>query len=216
MEPTVDVDAVTLRASQYWMEDGLVELMLGLLICGQFGVYMAAGALPRGPITDFVSTFGAQAFCLAITLSIFGGFKKLKARITFPRTGYVALPKPSRTRRVAMITLVPLAGVAMALAIPLVPGSYEVWLGRLASPAAAMLLAACFIGGGLQYKQPSMLWEGLLTLLFAPFLSLLTNLSGMKAVGLLMITVGVSMAIIGALRLRSFLKAHPRPQETAA
>jgi len=95
MEPSVDVDAVRLRASQYWMEDGLVEILLGLLMFSQMGVYMAAGALPRGPLMDFVSTFGAQALCLAITLSILGGFKKLKARITFPRTGYVALPKPS-------------------------------------------------------------------------------------------------------------------------
>ena len=33
MEPTVNVDEVTSRASRYWMEDGLVEIMLGLTAC---------------------------------------------------------------------------------------------------------------------------------------------------------------------------------------
>ena len=31
MEPTVDIDGVTLRAQRHWMEDGLSEIMVGLL-----------------------------------------------------------------------------------------------------------------------------------------------------------------------------------------
>lgn len=97
MEPLVDVDAAALRASQYWMEDGLVEILLGLLTSSQMAIYMVAGALPRGPLMDFVSTFGAQALCLAITLSIFGGFKKLKARITFPGPAMSRFPSEARS-----------------------------------------------------------------------------------------------------------------------
>jgi hypothetical protein len=215
MEPPVDVDAVTLRASQYWMEDGLVEILLGLLMFSQMGVYMAAGALPRGPLMDFVRTFGAQALCLAITLSIFGGFKKLKARITFPRTGYVALPKPSMKYRTSVFVIA-LALFAVTVGLNAFRPSQTDWLGGMAVPAFAAFFAICLIGGGLQYKQASMLWEGFLTLLFAAGLEWFTDLRGMKGVGVLMITVGISMAIIGAFRLRGFLKANPRRQETEA
>lgn len=216
MEPSVDVDAVRLRASQYWMEDGLVEILLGLLMFSQMGVYMAAGALPRGPLMDFVSTFGAQALCLAITLSILVGFKKLKARITFPRTGYVALPKPSTKYRTSVFVIIALTGFAVTVGLNGFRPSEKDWLSGMAVPAFAGFFAICLIGGGLQYKQASMLWGGFLTLLFAAGLEGFTDLRGFKGLGVLMVMVGISMAIIGAFRLRGFLKANPRPQETEA
>jgi len=216
MEPPVDVDAVTVRASQYWMEDGLVEILLGLMISVQSGVYLVAGALPRSPLMDFISTFGAQALCLTVTLSIFGGFKKLKARITFPRTGYVALPKPSTTYRSSVFVIaIALAGFMVAVGLGFQPTQAD-WLSGMAVPAFAGFFAVCLIASGLQYKQASMLWEGLLTLLFAAGLEWFTDLRGFKGLGILMVMVGISMAIIGAFRLRSFLKAHPRPREVEA
>jgi hypothetical protein len=214
MEPTINVNKVTLRASQYWMEDGLVELMLGLLMSSQMGVYLAAGALPKGPVTSFVSTFGAQALCVVLTLSILGGFKKLKERITSPRTGYVALPTPSRKYRA--VTMFVLIGVAVGLGLSILWDPDTEWLSRIAMPAYAAVSAGCLIRGGLQYKQPSMLWEGLLTLLFAASLNWFTSLRGMKEVGALMVVVGICMASIGALRFRNFLKANPRRQESEA
>ncbi len=215
MEPSVDVDAVTLRASQYWMEDGLVEILLGLLTSSQMGVYMLAGALPRGPLMDFVRTFGAQALCLAIMLSIFGGFKRLKARITFPRTGYVALPKPSTKYRTwYFVAALALFGVTVGLTG--VRSPQMDLLSAMAVPVFAFFFAGCLLGGGFRYKQASMLWEGLLTLLFAAGLEGFTDLRGIKGVGALMIMAGISMAIFGAFRLRSFLRANPRPHETEA
>ncbi len=216
MERSVDVEAVTLRASQYWMEDGLAEVLLGLLMFGQMGVYIMAGALPRGPLMDFVRTFGAQALCLAITLSIFGGFKKLKARITFPRTGYVALPERSTRYRTAVFAIgIALTGFAVAVGLGFQPSQTD-WLSQSAVSAFAAFSATCLIVGGLQYKQASLLWEGFLTLLFAAGLEGFTDLRGFKGPEVLMVIVGASMAVIGAFRFRSFLKAHPRPQETEA
>jgi hypothetical protein len=216
MEPLVDVDAAALRASQYWVEDGLTEMLLGLLMSSQMGVLMVARALPRGPVMGFLSTFGAQALSVAITLSIFGGFKKLKARITFPRTGYVALLERSTGHRTAVFAIgIALAVFAVAGALGFQPSQTD-WLSQSAVPAFAALFATCLIGGGLQYKQASMLWEGFLTLLFAAGLEGFTDLRGFKGLEVLMVIVGASMAVIGAFRFRSFLKANPKPQETEA
>src|SRR6185369_4688276 len=96
MEQGVDVNEITRRAQRHWMEDGLVELMLGLLMSTQMGVYMLAGALPVGFI------FLAQALVLASTLGIVAGFKRLKSRVSFPRTGYVAFPKPTWKLRISI------------------------------------------------------------------------------------------------------------------
>jgi hypothetical protein len=205
MEPPVDVDAVALRASQYWMEDGLVEIMFGLMMAILSGLFLVAGALPRG--LDLIATFGVQAAAVAVTLLILGGFKRLKKRITFPRTGYVALQEPTRKHGALMWAMFAVVAVTFTLLVP---------LRSFAMLAFALAFAICLLGGGLQSKEPSMVWEGFLTLLFAACMSWFPPLRGMRGMGALMILVGVSMAIIGAFRLRSFVKANPRSQEIEA
>lgn len=214
VEPTVDLDEIALRTQRHWVEDGSAELMLGLLMSSQIGVYMAAGAIPEGPITNFVRTFGAQALVLAITLSILFGFKRLKARVTFPRTGYVAQPKPTWKYRLSVW------GVFVLIAVVLGLTEFQTWgterVSWIAVPAFAVVFAASCIGGGLKYKQPTMLCEGFFTILVAAFLSWFTSLRGIDGVAALMIPVGAFMAIMGGFRLRRFLKANPRPRETEA
>ena len=215
MESRVDVDEVSLRAAKYWMEDGLVELMFGLMMMLASGIPLAARALPKGSLETFMSPFGNQAISVASIYATTWGLKKLKERITYPRCGYVAFPQPTRKRRTVVMGFALLIVVAMALATLLL-ADYRGLLSRLFVPAVAATFAACFLAGGLQYKQPTMLWEAFLTLLFATILGLFTNLRGGQAFEALTTMVGVSMAIIGAFRLRRFLKTNPRPRETQA
>ena len=214
MKPAVDLNEITLRAQRHWMEDGSAELMLGLLMFGQVGVYMAAGALPDGPIMDFVRTFGAQALVLTITLSILLGFRRLKARITFPRTGYVALPKPTWKYRISIWGVFVFIAVALGLTQLRVSG--EERSSWIAVPAFGLVLAASCIGGGLKYRQPTMVWEGFFTILVAVYLGWFTSLRGIDGVAMLMILVGMFMAFMGGFQLRRFLKSNPKPQETEA
>lgn len=215
MEPLVDVDAVRLRASQYWMEDGLVELMFGLTVVSASGVPLAVRALSEGPFQEFMSAFGTQALSVVSIYLATWGLKKLKERITFPRCGYVAFPQPTKKRRAMMVVFMLLTLVAMMLATLLL-ADYEAWVSRMFMPAVTVTFVVCFLVGGLQYKQPTMIWEAFLTALFAVILGLFTNLGGGQGFEVLTVMIGTSMAIIGALRLRSFLKANPRPQETEA
>jgi hypothetical protein len=207
MEPSVNVDEVMLRAARYWMEDGLVEILLGLQMVLMFGGVLAAGGVHAGPFVMMAMMFVAPTLCM-------WGFKKLKERITFPRCGYVGFPKPRRTYR--NLVMVMAFGFVVSEALIILKFGQEEWLSRMAMPAFAIVFAACLLGGGFQYKQPSMLWEGFLTLLIAAFLTWFTNLHGWNELIVLMVTVGASMAIIGAVRLWSFLRANPKPRETEA
>jgi hypothetical protein len=209
MDPVIDVNEITRRAQRHWMEDGLVELMLGLIMSAQMGVYMAASVLP----VRFI--FVAQMLVLAITVGLVAGFKRLKARASFPRTGYVAFPKPTWKLRIAIWGIFATVFV-VSEGVGMLQTADKERLSALAAPAFAVILATCCIGGGLKHKQPSMLWEGFLTMLFAIILPLLTNLRGIEAMGTLMILSGLSMAVLGGFRFRRYLKTHPKPQETEA
>jgi hypothetical protein len=191
MAPPVDVEDVTLRVQRYWMEDGLVEITIGLMF-----VLMAGGTLTMG-----LSIFGA--------IGLFWGFKKLKERITFPRCGYVVLPQQTGKHQTAlwMFAMFAVAGVTFSL-LTNAP--------RMAVPASAVILALALIGPGLQVKVPRMVWEGILILLAGAFLYWFTDWKGSRGLMAFMAIVGALIAIIGSLQLRSFLKANPKRQGTPA
>jgi hypothetical protein len=203
MEPPVDIDDVTLNAQRHWMEDGLSEIMVGLLFVIMGGALLVKLALPRWLTLDLLTS----ALTAAGALGLSWGYKKLKERVTFPRSGYVALPEPTKMRRISIFAMVAAFGVVFTLVL-----STHI----VVVPVFAAVFAASFLWGGVQYKQISMLWEALLTLLFAVVLTRFTNLSGVEGVLALMVMIGTSMAIIGGFRLRGFLKANPRAQETEA
>jgi hypothetical protein len=203
MEPPVDIDGVTLSAQQHWMEDGLSEIMLGLLFVILAGGLLVKLAFPRWLTFDLLFS----ALSIVGVLGLTRGFKKLKERITFPRSGYVALPEPTRRRRILTFATVVVLGAAFTL----VRSAHVVVV-----PIFAAVFAPLFLWGGVQYKQTSMLLEAFLTLTFAVVSTRFVSLNGAAGVLALMVMIGASMAIIGAFRLRAFLKANPTRQETEA
>ncbi len=203
MEPPVDIDGVTLSAQRHWIEDGLSEIMLGLLFVVMGGGLLVKLVLPRWITLDLL----ISALTIVGVLGLTQGFKKLKERITFPRSGYVALPEPTRRRRIFAFATV----VALGAAFTLVLSAHV-----LVVPIFAAVFAAIFLWGGVQYKQTSMLWEALLILIFAVISTWFTSLNGAAGVLALMVMIGTSMAIVGAFRLRGFLKTNPRRQENEA
>jgi hypothetical protein len=189
MEPPVDIDDVALRVQQYWMEDGLVEIMIGLMF-----VFLAGETLTRG--LSVIAVFGLS-----------WRFKKLKERITFPRCGCVALPKPTGKYWIAIVAVFAIAGVAFSLLT---------YAPRMAVPASALIFALALIGPGLQVKVPRMVWEGVLILTIGVLLYSFTNWNGTRGLMAFMALVGIFIASIGSLQLWSFLKANPKPRETEA
>jgi hypothetical protein len=120
------------------MEDGLVEIMLGLIMTVLSGLFLATAAVPKGPFADFMGLGGVQVLLVVIVLSIVWGYKRLKVRLTFPRCGYVALPKPTKKSRISMFALY---AVFLVIFHFTSTGS-----GRTAVPAAAIIFALALIG----------------------------------------------------------------------
>jgi hypothetical protein len=203
MDPIIDVAEITRRAQRHWMEDGLSEIMLGLLFVILAGGMLMRLAFPRWLTLDLLF----PALTIVGILGLTRGFKKLKERITFPRSGYVALPEPTRTRRIFTFASVVVLGAAFTLVLS---------AHMAVVPIFAGFFAAIFLWGGVQYKQTSMLWEAPLILTFAVVSTRFPSLNGAAGVLALMVMIGTSMAIFGAFRLRGFLKANQRREETEA
>jgi hypothetical protein len=196
------------RTRRYWYEDGLVELAAGGLFLTIGSVLGAQGAVPEG----------SPAYALlgiAFPLVVIGGMllgRRLipaaKARLTYPRTGYVTYPLPSRRRRLLTtgLAVVVAAGLgAAALTLPQAPGRLLVLLqGLLLGVLLTILgqgLPRFFLLGG---------WSAILGV----GLSRLAT-SEETANGLLYALTGLALAVSGGLVLAGYLRRNRIPPQDA-
>jgi hypothetical protein len=196
------------RTRRYWYEDGLVELAAGGLFLAIGIVLGAQGAVPEG--SPAYAILG-MAFPLVIVGGMLLGRRLIpaaKARLTYPRTGYVTYPLPSRRRRLFTtgLAVVVAAGLgAAALTLPQAPGGLLVLLqGLLLGVLLTILgqgLPRFFLLGG---------WSAILGV----GLSRLTTFEE-TANGLLYGLTGLALVVSGGLVLAGYLRRNRIPPQDA-
>ena len=114
-------DHVIQKTRQYWTVDGLSEIVLGALFL-TLGLYFFAQVYFGQD--SLVSNLMQSGLILVIIGAFLGGKRLtafLKARITYPRTGYVAYRKPDRKNKwlsIGFAILVATAGILSFLVGP--------------------------------------------------------------------------------------------------
>jgi hypothetical protein len=189
------------RTRRYWYEDGLAELSAGGLFLAIGFVLWAQGAVPEP--SPAYAILGI-AFPVVVVGGMLLGRRLIpaaKARLTYPRTGYVTYPQPSRRRRLLTggIAIVVAAAVGAAvLAFPHPPARLLVllqglFLGVLLTILGQGLPRFFFLGG----------WSAVLGV----GLSRLA-ISEETASGLLYGLVGLALLVSGGLVLASYLRRN--------
>jgi len=199
----LNLDEIARRPQRYWDVDGLPELMMGLLWMLWGGAWLLGDSLPRG--------WGSNAYWTAApALLVVGGFaavwatKRLKERLTFPRTGYVDWKEPSRASRlsaaaVAMVTAMVLAAVA---------ANRDAGMERVAAPLLGVILSLAFVVASLRQRAPHLL--ALAGVAIALGLAFGALRAGWESVNWLFVALGAASAALGSLRLVLFLRKNPR------
>ena len=184
-----DLNKTIRRTQQYWFEDGLVELLLGLLFLVLSGLFWwqvvtdsEYGALIGGIAMPFIIILGA--ILLGVTL------RWLKQRLVYPRTGYVTYAKPTNKQRGMSALLGLVFGAAMAIAVT------QLELAELA-PAfigAGIGFALFMLGNrvGLLRFHLLAIWDVAVGIIIA-FWGLAENVASTYALGL----VGLSLVVSG-------------------
>lgn len=135
-----EVERIQRRTYRYWYEDGLADLGAGWVFALLGIVFLLQALAPAGLLA------GISAIMLPLVI-ICGGLMArwaiagLKARITYPRTGYVSYRQPTGRRR--RLTALMAMGMAMLVASFVAIGP----VGRAWIP----LLTGLVIGAGLLY-----------------------------------------------------------------
>jgi len=203
MAAPLDLRELERRPTKYWNEDGLPELVMGLLWVLWGGAWLVGNALPRGPVWNVFWMFTPALLALsgvaAVRLT-----KALKARVTFPRTGYVAWKAPTRGQRVAAAAV---AMVTAAVLAALIVKSRADGLERVAAPGMGVILSLGFLVASLTQRAPHLLALGGVALVLG--LAFGSLAAGWEAMNWMLVALGAAAAIMGAARLRMFVARNP-------
>lgn len=198
-----DLKDIGRRPARYWHIDGLPELMVGSLWVVWGAAWLAGQAVPR----DWRWT----AYWLVMPAVLAGsGFalnwatRRLKERISMPRTGYVAWKEPDRAARWALAAFIVVATVLLAV--------YVLWgeatpFERRAPVVLGVILSLSFLAIGVRQHTPHHFPLAGAALMLTLAIASLT--SGWNTFSWILVALGTTCAAVGAVRLVMFLKAHP-------
>ena len=199
-----DLDELARRPARYWNIDGLPELVLGLLWMVWGGAWLVGQAVPHDWRWTAYWLIVPPALALSGVTAAWAT-RRLKERLTFPRAGYVAWRQPDGRTRILVGAGIVVVASALALLV----------LTSRAQPAAGnapavmtVILSLSFVAVGLRQRAPHFL--ALAGVAVAMALAIGTIASGWASMNWLFVALGAACALVGAVRLALFLRAHPR------
>ena len=200
----IDIREALRRPARYWNCDGLPLLAMGMV-----WILWGSGLLVAEMAEGYwrLAVLPLTIICLGAAFSVNPVIKRIKERITEPRTGAMQLREEVH---------LPAMVVAFSTSLALAALMAVIRMGMLGQLSKALpCLLGLVIGGGSVYaarrcQLRSYSTVGLLALaagigvtLFGPAFP--------ASIGAFIVLYGLASALCGALDLRSYLRAHPQP-----
>lgn len=206
-----DLKEIERRPKQYWNADGLPDLLFGFVwILWGIG-FLLPELLPAGKWRSYYG-WVSLAFLVVSGYVANWAIKKLKQRLTFPRTGYVEWRKPGIGARVAVMIL----AAAVAAGTALLASHGKEWgIADYAPPAAALFFAVGYLLAAIWHKLPHLLYSSALSLVLAGVIAW-TRMDLQQAWILFLLCLGVLSCLVGFIRLRIFMQQNQQQPESEA
>lgn len=194
------------RARNYWFVDGLPNLVTGIVLALIGAALLAGQVKPERPLLVGVSLVAIVLY-LAFALRIRQVVEWLKARITYPRTGYTAppylaedstLPRDRRRRTWLLIAFM----VAVILVTRFVESR---WICLAVGLLAGLTLWLA------NRKNEKASWIDLLTFPFVGLCLAIFPVALRNRLPFFVLGAGLALALSGTLRLVRYLRRNPAP-----
>ncbi len=194
------------KTRRYWYVDGLAEIFIGLLLAVTGLLVAAPEQVPAGSWLRLVAV--AAIVVIIVVGGRLGGkmVKSVKARVTYPRTGYVAYRRPSRQRRLRnFLILLPIAALWTAVILIFGKGLIA-WIP---------LVDGLVLGAILWYAGKGLLRFNLmagLSLLVGGILAY-SQIGGLSGQALFDLIMGLCLAVSGTITLIQYLSQTSTPED---
>ena len=212
-ESSTSIVQAKVRAWQYWNVDGLPTITMGVVFLLQGVAYFWGHHHPDSILPVFLVVASIAIYIDQIFWRKIVGW--LKARITYPRTGYAAPPRTLHTDPTLLsasdlkqqrVTKWVWIFVPFFLALSVY---FSVNYGRWYFAIAAVALAGFMWFSAVRKKLP---WYLPLPLVFCGFLLTVLPTDRRDTLALGIVAFGIQMLFIGLNALIRYLRAYPAPQ----
>jgi MFS family permease len=200
-----NLDGIIRRTRGYFYQDGLVEMLLGVL-------FLVVGLLLQVWVTLQSDSPWNLLMAIGLPVLVIGGvvytqiaIRHLKERVTYPRTGFASYGEKQPSRIRWLFTVVPLALIVLSLLLPQ-------WFSQMAWFEGAMLGLALLIIGTRAGLWRFYLLAGL-SLLIGLVATVMTS-GDLPGTALTFSGAGLALLISGVITFRRYLRHHPKPFET--
>jgi hypothetical protein len=204
MSQAINVRQVERRAQQYWNVDGLPEVVMGLLWIVWGVSWLVGEMLPRGPVWDIYRMFTPLLLVCSSVAAVWAT-KALKARITFPRAGYVDWKPPTRRHR---LTAAAIAAIISVGVLAMVVSSRTGGVEQIAAPLIGIVMCVAFAIASVIQRAPYLLVLAAASLVLGLVLG--TVIRGWDGLNWMLVALGATSFVLGAVRLWWFVRTHPR------
>lgn len=203
-----ELEKVKQRTQAYWFVDGLAEMAIGCILGLIALLFLIDGTAPDGSPLHMVSSLGL------LPVILLGGWAggrivtAIKARITYPRTGFVAYPR-KRGRRLATLAFaafVAALAVAAVMVLAAVSKSMPSLLVLAQGAIGAAMLA--YLGYSMDLRRFYVL--AVLSVVFG-IAAAAAGLGDILGDAVYFALMALALIASGALTLRAYLRDAPPP-----
>lgn len=205
------------RAQRHWYEDGLGEIAVGIGLLGYaIWLWLTGGGADLNLSMEAQVLLTAALFFVGI-VAMRTVIEWAKARVSYPRTGYVKLRHERQIKlgqlalSVALMPLAALLGAALPIGLIIIFGSLGINSSMLL--LGAMVALPAFLLAW-RIKLARLVLVGLLIVVVSVVLTL-SKTFGMLGITLLYGASGLLVLLSGLLALRHFVQTHPIVEEEA-
>lgn len=194
------------RPWQYWYQDGLGEIAMGAMFAALGLEFLLESRLPPGPLLTLVSMFGPLVAVLGMSLLARRVVGAVKARLTYPRTGYVAYRKRTGSRLAARLAL----GLAMGALVGTLAAlpTLLVWIPAI----IGLIIGAVHFYGAYRLDLPRFYLLAAASAALGTLVSLGT-LGDLPGGAAYFIGIGLADILSGAVTLAAYLRSTQPPAE---
>lgn len=203
MTESINLAEIARRPQRYWNADGLPELMMGFVWMLWGFSWIIGESLPRGTVSSVYWMLTPALLALSGFASVWAT-KKMKARITFPRAGYVEWNAPTGAQRGLAAAA---AIISAALLVVILTKARANGVEHIAPLALGVLLSLAFVVASLVQRVPHLLALAAVALMLGLAAGALN--AGWESLNWILVGVGMATSISGLIRLVLFLKRNP-------
>jgi len=194
------------RAYAHWLKDGIIEIGLGILFAG-VGIFRAsihfAGA--KSPTYYWLVT-GLLLFMLGYGFGVSRIVKSLKARITYPRTGYMTFKSPKYNYK-SILGLFIFAGILGGLLGMLSTQPNEQKIGVFVPIVQGIVGAAVFIYVAQRIEVKRLYYLAALSIGIGLVIGAL-GVGIVLGISFYYLSIGLAQVVTGCVALVQYLRSH--------